>query len=144
MNELLTLIARNPSISKRTSSEDINLIDKYHKQVFKVGIADKGCYTCVLSAFNKLRVHVGYAPLNKMEAKNITKDRLEKCYTCPYRVENLLGDTCGDFANKFKDNPKTTTEGKVLCGCVLKIKARTPKKWLMKLNDWCSDNRWDI
>ena len=144
MNELLALIARNPSISKRTTPVDINLIDKYHKRVFKKHIEDKGCYTCVLKAFNRLRVHAGYAPLTNVESKNITKDRLKKCHICPYRVENILGDTCGDFGNRFKSNPKTTDKGVVLCGCILTIKARTSGKWLRKINDWCADNRWDM
>jgi len=143
--KLIELIERNPSINKRTKPNDLQLINRYHIDIFKKPVADLGCHTCVLSAFNKLRVHMGYAPLGHMESKNITKRRLEICNLCPYRVEGgfMGADTCGSFANKLKPNPDLTDDGKVLCGCVLSVKARTPAKWLRKINDWCADNRWD-
>ena len=144
MEKLLELIARNPSIGKQTTREDIQLMNKYHKELFGGPIKDTSCHTCLLTAFNKLRTHCGYAPLNNVESKNITKQRLQICYTCEYRVQNVLGDTCGQFANKLKDNPQTTSSGKVLCGCILKLKARTSKKWLLRLNDWCATDRWDM
>jgi len=149
MDELLALIARNPSISKRTSSKDIDLIDKYHKQVFKVHIADKGCYTCVLGAFDKLRAHVGYEPLIRKELKNITKQRLEKCYTCEYLVKdgfNLFGvkkDTCGRFLNKTRTNPDKTDEGVELCGCIVTEKAALRRR-LLKVLGGCPAEKWDI
>jgi len=146
MNKIdaIELIERNPSINKRTIANDIGAIDSYYKFITGKGIADKGCHSCVVSALDVVRVHYGYAPLERKAPKNLTKERLKVCYTCEYRVEkgflNAL-DTCGPFANTIKREPVKTKEGVELCGCVIRGKAELSEKLIKRLGG-CPANKW--
>jgi hypothetical protein len=146
MNKIdaIELIERNPSINRLTKSGDINTLDRYYQHVTGKKIKDKSCSSCVLEALDAVRVHYGYAPTKRKASKNLTKERLKVCYTCPYRVENgFLNsfDTCGPFANTIKREPVKTDEGIELCGCVIRGKAELSVKLIKRLGG-CPDNRW--
>jgi len=125
--QLIELIERNPSINKRTSSDTIKEINRFHKEVFNKPVKDTGCHGCVLEGLDKLRRYMGYEPIKKKESKNIIKKRLETCYNCPHMVKNgLLGlfDQCG------------------VCKCSITLKTELRPK-MIKLLGGCPDNRWD-
>lgn len=127
-DKIIELIERNPSINRNTSVSDIRLIDTYLKEIYNKGLKSFKCHTCVLSGYDKLRVYVGYAPTKKKEFKNIIKNRLNICYTCPNMVKNGLfgiADQCS------------------LCGCSIRAKAELRPK-LMKLLGGCPADKWDI
>lgn len=127
-NKVIELIESTPTINGlKSNGEKVDLIDQYNRELFGKGIQDRKCGSCVLKAFDALRVYAGYEPLKRKESKNITKARLKICYNCEYMKPNgLLGlfDQCS------------------ICKCSIRAKAELRPK-MLKLLGSCPKGFWD-